>query len=56
MMIMRDIVGIITLIITVAIVAVILSPNAKTTDVFKAFSSGLSELLKTVVSPVTGAK
>lgn len=53
MKVMSDIFGILTLIIIVAIVAVLVSQRANTVGVIKAFSSGLSELLSTVVSPVT---
>lgn len=55
MRIVGDIFGIITLIITVAIIAVLVSKNANTTAVIQSFSSGLAELLKTVVSPVTNS-
>lgn len=54
MRIMGDIFGILTLIIIVAIVAVLVSQRANTANVIQAFASGLSQLLATVVSPVTG--
>ncbi len=53
MRIVGDIFGILTLIITVAIISVLVSKNANTSAVIQSFASGLSELLKTVVSPVT---
>jgi hypothetical protein len=54
MRIMGDIFGILTLIIIVAIVAVLVSQRANTANVIQAFATGLSQLLATVVSPVTG--
>jgi len=54
MRIMGDIFGILTLIIIVAIVAVLVSQRANTANVIQAFAAGLSQLLATVVSPVTG--
>lgn len=54
MKIMGDIFGILTLIIIVAIIAVLVSQRANTANVIQAFASGLSQLLSTVVSPVTG--
>jgi len=54
MRIIGDIFGILTLIIVVAIVAVLVSQRANTANVIQAFASGLSQLLATVVSPVTG--
>lgn len=54
MKIVGDIFEILTLIIIVAIVAVLVSQKAQTAGVIQAFSSGLSQLLATVVSPVTG--
>jgi F0F1-type ATP synthase assembly protein I len=53
MNIARDIFGILTLIIIVAIVAVLVSQRANTANVISAFAGGLSQLLSTVVSPVT---
>lgn len=54
MKIMGDIFGILTLIIITAIVAVLVSQRANTANVIQAFATGLSQLLATVVSPVTG--
>lgn len=54
MRIMGDIFGILTLIIIVAIVATLVSQKANTANVISAFATGLSQLLSTVVSPVTG--
>lgn len=48
-------VSILTLIIGVAIIAVILSPKANTSAVIQAFATGMSDMLKVVVSPVTGS-
>jgi hypothetical protein len=56
MKVMGDIFGILTLIIMVAIVAVLVSGRAQTASVIQAFASGLSQLLATVVSPVTQSK
>jgi hypothetical protein len=49
----RDIFAILTLIIIVAIVAVLVSQRANTANVITAFAGGMSQLLQTVVSPVT---
>lgn len=54
MRVIGDIFGILTLIIIVAIVAVLVSQRANTANVIQAFATGLSQLLATVVSPVTG--
>lgn len=56
MRIIGDIFGIITLIIIVAIVAVVLSPNSQTATVIQSTAAGLAQLLQTVVSPVTQGK
>ncbi len=50
-----DIFGLLTLIVGVAIIAVLVSNRAKTSEVIQAFAGGLSQLLATVVSPVTGS-
>lgn len=55
MKVVGDIFGLLTLIIGVAIVAVLVSNRAKTAEVIGAFTTGLSQLLATVVSPVTGS-
>jgi hypothetical protein len=47
--------SILTLIIGVAIIAVLVSRNARTSEVIQAFATGLSSILKVVVSPVTGS-
>ena len=54
MKIIGDIFGILTLIIIVAIIATLVSQRANTANVIQAFATGLSQLLATVVSPVTG--
>jgi hypothetical protein len=56
MKVMGDLFALLTLLIGVAIVAVLVSNRAKTAEVIGAFASGLSQLLATVVSPVTGSK
>jgi hypothetical protein len=48
-------VSILTLIIGVAIIAVIVSKKANTSEVIQSFATGLSDILKVVVSPVTGS-
>lgn len=55
MRVVGDIFGILTLIIVVAIIAVLVSSRAQTSSVIQAFASGLSQLLATVVSPVTNS-
>lgn len=45
---------ILTMIIGVAIIAVIVSKRANTTQVIQAFATGMSDMLKVVVSPVSG--
>lgn len=49
-------VTVLTMIIGVAIIAVLVSKNAQTSQVIQAFATGMSSMLKVVVSPVTGAK
>lgn len=56
MRIVSDFFGILTLIIIVGIIAVLVSERAQTVGVIQAFASGLSQLLATVVSPVTRTK
>jgi len=56
MRIVGDIFGILTLIVIVAIIAVLVSQRAQTIGVIQALSSGLSQLMATVVSPVTGER
>lgn len=50
-----QIVAILTAIIGVAIVAIILSPRSKTTDVISSASEGFALALGTAISPITGA-
>lgn len=47
-------ISILSLIIGVAIVAVIVSQKSNTVGVISAFAKGMSDMLKVVVSPVTG--
>jgi hypothetical protein len=47
--------SILTLIIGVAIIAVLVSKNAQTSQVIQSFASGMSNILKVVVSPVSGS-
>ena len=49
---MDKIVGVITLIITMAIIAVVLSPRARTAQVLREIANGLSNLIKTANAPV----
>jgi hypothetical protein len=50
-----SIVTVLTAIIGVAIIAVLVSPNAKTGQVIQAGSQGFSTALGTALSPVTGS-
>ena len=45
-----------SLIIGVAILSVLVSPNARTSNVIQAAASGFSNSLATAMSPVTGAR
>lgn len=54
MKIASDIFALLTLIIVVAIIAVLISPNSQTAQVIKAFASSFSEILRTAMSPVGG--
>jgi len=56
MKIVGDVFYLLTLIIVVAIIATLVSNRAKTSEVIQAFTTGLSQLLATVVSPVTGSQ
>lgn len=47
--------AVLTLIITVAIISVLVSRNARTSEVIQSIASGLSSILKVVVSPVSGS-
>lgn len=47
-------VTVLTMIIGVAIIAVIVSKQANTSAVLQSFFNGMSSMLKVVVSPVTG--
>jgi hypothetical protein len=48
------IVSVLTAIIGVSTLAVILSKNANTANVFTSFSQGFSQILGTALSPITG--
>lgn len=50
----NKIVGILTAIVGVAIVAVIVSKNAKTNDVLKSAGDAFSQIITTAVGPVSG--
>ena len=50
----RDVVGIVIALFGVAIVAIVLSQKANTTNVLSAGFTGLTNLLTTVLSPITG--
>lgn len=56
---MNDVVGIILTVVNgalaIAVIALILSPKAKTTDVIGASASGFTSILSTAMSPVTGS-
>jgi hypothetical protein len=49
-------IGLLTMIIGVAIIAVLVSKQAQTSQVMQSFFSGMSNLLAVVVSPITNAK
>lgn len=48
------IIGLFTLIIITAIIAVVVNKQSQTVDVINAGSTGFAGILKTVVSPITG--
>ena len=48
-----EFIGLLTLIIGVAIIAVLVSKKAQTSQVLQAFFSGMGNLLQVVVSPIT---
>jgi hypothetical protein len=48
--------GVVALIIGLAVVAVVLSPKATTSNVIQSGSSGLANLINAATSPVTGGQ
>jgi hypothetical protein len=48
--------GVVALIIGLAVVAVVLSPKAQTSNVIQSGSSGLANLITAATSPVTGGQ
>jgi membrane protein involved in colicin uptake len=51
----REVAAILTLILVVAIIAVLVSGNAKTTSVIQAFGTMFTNIIGAVMAPVTGS-
>lgn len=51
----KGIVGITTAVIAVAVLAIVLSNSSNTSNVITGFFNGVSSLLKTAISPISGS-